>query len=304
MTVKKVLAAFGALGCVCWALVTVSAAGANDAVTGGRPAYTDRALSDPPNAQAIVARMWVPDIDFGYVPQGLAVGGAFVYLAAYRYGGAPSCRIFRIDRRAHAVTGRVDLPYGCTHAGGLAYAGADRLFVADTKHLFEIDLKQAFDPLTAGNAQVRAVVLDPPLRGSFLAFHGGALWIGEYNKNQPGRIFQVPLAAIDALAPSENLGRGSVVRALDIAPISQGAAFDAGGALWLSQSGSRTGALQKVDATTGAVLAAYAAVPGIEDLGFDDDGLLWAVSEAGSKRWREWPTFYPIVFAIDVRAMR
>jgi len=62
--------------------------------------------------------------------------------------------------------------------------------------------------------------------------------------------------------------------------------------------------LQKVDPKTGAVLASYAAVAGIEDLGFDADGLLWAVSEAGSKRWHNWPTYYPILFSIDTRALR
>lgn len=86
-------------------------------------------------------------------------------------------------------------------------------------------------------------------------------------------------------------------------PNSQGASFDKDGFLWLSQRSSQFGALQKVDPKTGRVLASYPMVASIEDLGFDGDDMLWAVSEAGSKRWHNWPTFYPILFSIDVRRL-
>ena len=52
------------------------------------------------------------------------------------------------------------------------------------------------------------------------------------------------------------------------------------------------------------ILTSYAAVAGIEDLGFDADGVPWAVSEAGAKRWHNWPTYYPVLFSIDVGALR
>lgn len=280
-------------------------ASATDAIAGTRPSYTDRTLSVPPNDSAIVARMWVPEIDLGFVPQGLTVAGDSVLLAAYNSeGGPPKCRLYRIDRRGLAVTGTFDLPSSCGHAGGLAHAGGNRLFVADTWRLYEIDLDRAFDPARAADAVTRSLSLRFPLRGSFLAYRDGALWIGEYKKPQPGQIHVVPLDIVRTVPESPGLGPEHADRRLEAAPKSQGAAFDRDGYLWLSQSNSQAGSLQKVDAATGAVLATYAAVAGIEDLGFDADGLLWSVGEAGSKKWHNWPTFYPVLFAIDVKALR
>jgi hypothetical protein len=290
------------LACAAWfASAAVAAAG----IAGSRPTYTDRPLSEPPNAGAIRARMWVPDIDLGLVPQGVTAAGDSVLLSAYNgEGGLPSCRLYRIDRRTLSVTGRFDLPPMCGHAGGLAYAGGKRLFVADTEHLFEVDLGKAFDPASAGNAVVRILSLPFPLRGSFLAYRDGALWIGVYSRPEPGRIIRVPLHLLDANRELLELREEQASASLTIAPRSQGASFDREGFLWLSQSSSQFGRLQKVDPKTGKVLASYAAVAGIEDLGFDADGMLWAVSEAGSKRWSNWPTYYPVLFSIDVRALR
>jgi hypothetical protein len=45
-------------------------------------------------------------------------------------------------------------------------------------------------------------------------------------------------------------------------------------------------------------------VIGIEDLGFDADGKLWAVSEAGSKRWSKWAKTYPLIFQIDTNLLK
>ena len=284
----------------CFASAAVAAAG----IAGSRPAYTDRALSEPPNAAALRARMWAPDIDLGMVPQGITVVGDSVLLSAYNGAhGFPTCRLYRIDRRTLAVTGRFDLPPMCGHAGGLAYAGGRRLFVADTEHLFEIDLEKAFAAKSGGDAVVRTLSLPFPLRGSFLAYRDGALWIGVYTRPEPGRIVRFPLKLIDAHPQWLELREEQASASLATATRSQGAAFDRDGFLWLSQSSSQFGRLQKVDPKSGKVLASYAAVDGIEDLGFDADGRLWAVSEAGSKRWFNWPTYYPILFSIDVRAL-
>jgi hypothetical protein len=43
---------------------------------------------------------------------------------------------------------------------------------------------------------------------------------------------------------------------------------------------------------------------GIEDIAFDGAGRLWASSEAGSRRWSAWPTYFPLVFAIDVNRLK
>ena len=51
-------------------------------------------------------------------------------------------------------------------------------------------------------------------------------------------------------------------------------------------------------------MASYTMPAGIEDIEFGPDGRLWALSEAGSKRWNAWPTFFPVVFALDLKSLR
>lgn len=305
---KKTRRRHTALAFLCSAATVLSLADvarAQAEISGTRPTYTDRVLSEPPNVAAIKTRMWVPEIDLGFVPQGLTVAEGSVLFAAYNSeGGPPKCRLYRIDRATLSVTGTFDMPSNCGHTGGLAYAGDNRLFVADTWRLYEIDLARAFDAARPDGAVVRSLSLRFPLRGSFLAYRDGALWIGEYKKPQPGQIHVVPIATIDTAEDPPGLSLDHVRSSLEVAPKSQGAAFDADGYLWLSQSNSQAGAIQKVDPKTGKVLASFAAVAGIEDLGFDADGVLWSIGEAGSKRWHNWPTFYPILFSIDVKALR
>lgn len=96
-------------------------------------------------------------------------------------------------------------------------------------------------------------------------------------------------------------------KALSSIPIpteANGMAFDAGGALWLASSNSKYGALYRINASTEAVQSRYEMVIGIEDLGFDESGKLWAVSEAGSRRWSKWAKTYPVIFQLDVSALK
>ncbi len=305
-TIRSFERSLVAATCLCaWPALFAITAIADSGIAGSRPAYSDRVLSEPPNKASIRARMWVPEIDLGYVPQGVTVAGDSILLATYNSEGVqPRCRLFRINRQTLALTGRFDMPLACGHAGGLAYAGGKRLFVSDTGRLFEIDLERAFDATRAGDAVVRSLALRFPLRGSFLAHSNGALWIGVYKKSQPGRIYRLPLTVIETTPEPPGLGEEHASTSLEVALKSQGASFDKDGFLWLSQSDSQTGALQKIDPKTGAVLASYAAVAGIEDLGFDAEGLLWSVSEAGARRWHNWPAYYPILFSIDTKALR
>src|SRR3546814_18691367 len=72
-----------------------------------------------PNADAFEVTAWVPDLDRGDVPQGLAVLGEHVLVAAYREReGNQDCRIHRFAAATGAHAGSVDLPAPCSHAGG------------------------------------------------------------------------------------------------------------------------------------------------------------------------------------------
>jgi hypothetical protein len=277
----KVRLLLGVALCLC---VTASPVASEPA--GDRPAYlAGRPLSEVPNQQAILRRIWAPGLDDGYTPQGLAVVGDQVHVAAY---GPSGCRLFGLSRHSGALRSMLDVP-GCRHGGGLAALGAGRFVLADTRALFVID---------AGAVTAR-IALAGSLRGSYADFDGTDLWIGSYERDKPGTLWRLPL---DRLART-SLGDADPVATLAVPPRAQGMAFHKG-SLWLSFSGSRFGRLARIDPATGAENASYAMPAGIEDIGFDDDGVLWAVSEAGARRYRDWPTTFPLVFGIDTSQLR
>jgi len=142
------------------------------------------------------------------------------------------------------------------------------------------------------------------VRGSFVTYRDGALWIGEYKKPKGGTLRVVPLAAVAAAREPAGLGPDAVAREFALSPAAQGAAFAPDGTLWISRSSSQFGSLQRVDPKTGAVRAEYEMVAGLEDLGIGADGLIWSVSEAGSQRWHNWASYFPLVIAIDPRKLR
>ena len=270
-------------------------------VLGQAPGYTDRRLSDVPNGAAMTARIWVPGLDEGYVPQGLTVIGADLFVSSYRSvdpaQGRGPCRLYRISPVSGAVTGQLDLPAACGHAGGLARGPAGRLFVADTREVFEIALGAAGE---AGiGTVVRAMKLTGRVRGSFAAGTADALWLGTYAKEGEPRFYRFPFAAL-----KDELGDGDAAGSLPLPPEAQGGAFDAAGRLWITRSGGSFGELMQLDAATGEVKARYAMPAGIEDLSFDASGRIWSLSEAGSRRWLAWETFFPVIFRLDPERLR
>jgi sugar lactone lactonase YvrE len=206
------------------------------------------------------------------------------------------------------ITGQFALPAQCGHAGGIAHTGDRFLYVADSRHLFRIDTEAV---LASGQCTARDCVSLPlrgALRGSALAYRRGTLVFAPYRKAGSGtaRLWQVSeqevITRLDRGAGvlDESAAQGGWA----IADQTQGAAVAADDTIWLTQSSGRFGRLQKLDPGTGAVLASYAMPAGIEDIEFDGDGRLWAISEAGSQRWSGWSTFFPLVFSIDVGALR
>lgn len=206
------------------------------------PSCTQRPLSDVPNAAAIRARVRSPRLDDGWVPQGVAVGGGYLWVAAYRSTDAKQnrgpCRVFRVDPADGVVAGHFALPAACGTGTG---------------RMVQVSKRNVLAHIAAGDA------------------------------------------ALD-----ERAARGT----LPSADQTQGAAVAADGFLWLTLSDGRFGRLRKIDAETGIVMASFAMPAGIEDLEFAPDGRLWTVSEAGSQRRSGWRTFYPVVFSVDIGALR
>ncbi|BBK34846.1 hypothetical protein STHU_54800 [Allostella humosa] len=273
-------------------------------IGGTPPTYTDRQPGPVPNEAAIDRRFWAPGLDDGYVPQGITVADGVLLVSAYRsidpkVGGGPS-RIWAIDPKTGATLGQFDLPPAFAHAGGIAAGSDGQLYVADTRLLGRFDLKRA---LAAGGVAepLRTWPLAAPLRGSFMSRHGGAVWIGGWNPDGEGRMFAVPEADLeDAAALDEPMA----ARSFPIPSRAQGAGFDPAGALWITRSSSRIGQLLKLDPVDGRVVATHETAIGIEDISFDADGGLWSVSEAGSRRWLAWATFYPLLFRMAPDRLR
>ena len=268
---------------------------------GEAPRYTTRTVTAIPNAQAITRRIWVPGLNDGYVPQGLTVVDGALYVSSYRSEDPKQdtgpCRLYRLDTVTGAVTGQLDLPAGCGHAGGLARGPAGRLYVADTRAVFEITI--ANPPTAAIGVVSKTTKLSGKLKGSFAAGSADAIWLGSYERTEPATLYKIPFAALGGTA-GEDAATASVV----LPSLAQGAAFDRAGRLWVTRSGSKFGELLQLDPKSGAVLATYAMPAGVEDVSFDADGRLWTLSEAGSKRWLQWPGFYPFVLQYDVTKLK
>ncbi len=295
---------------------------------GSRPAHL---RADPanavPNQHAITQALWAPGIDHGYVPQGLGFAEGQLLISAYKstspVNSMGPCRVYRIDPETGESTGYFDLPPACGHAGGLAYAGNGVLILSDTRRLYRIDLEQALREKHARNAITGTLRLGGALRGSFAAFVPAMTWPGNQSQVQSGneaatgpangpglfigawstsgkkaKGYFLPLGLFDS-PDGSTITEENATDSMTIGIRAQGGTFAPDGSLWLSFSSHDFGRIQQVDPATGKVLASYPLVSGTEDLSFDDQGRLWAVSEAGSLRWRNWRTSFPLAFRLD-----
>jgi sugar lactone lactonase YvrE len=272
-------------------------------VLGTRPTYTSAQLADVPNAAAIQARLWAPGLNEGYVPQGLALVEGAVLIAGYhstqRGQDRGPCRVFRVDPATGSVTGFFDVPAECGHAGGLAYDGAGRLYVVDTKVALAVDLARALQAQHAKDAISQTLQLTGDVRGSLSTFHDGALWIGSWNSAAPGAIFRFPQQTLLGMTRDAKLSERQATLRLELPPKAQGAAFDGEGRLWVALSNTQRGQLAVLDGRKGTPIATYDVAPGIEGIAFASPTRLWAVAEVGSQRWLGGIPFHPLVFALD-----
>jgi hypothetical protein len=284
----------------CW-LGTVAASRA-EAPAGSKPNFTTRQITAIPNAQALLATLWLPGLDDGYVPQGIVLLGNTLYISAYkstdRNQDRGPCRVFSLDPKTGVTLAHLDLPKACGHAGGLAAGTTGHLLVSDTRVLFEIEL--AKPPGKSLGRVKRAVRLGGGVKGSFAASDKDAFWLGEYARDGSGKLYRFAWAALQKpeLTPADAL------EVLSVPAFSQGAAFDNFGSLWIMRSGSRLGELVQLDRRSGTVVARHAMPVGAEGISFAPDGSFWTLSEAGSQRWNDWPAFYPLAFRFDPKRLQ
>ena len=76
-------------------------------IPGKRPSFGPARVSTVPNEKAILRRFWVPELDAGYDPQGLAAVAGVLLVSAYKseaYGvNRGACRLFRLDPESGLV---------------------------------------------------------------------------------------------------------------------------------------------------------------------------------------------------------
>jgi hypothetical protein len=286
------------------AQVVVPAAETSPApIAGTAPSYGPKSVSPVPNAAAIVRRIWLPELDAGYDPQGLAADDRAIYVSGYRSDSLGvrrgPCRVIRIDLEMGGSIGYVDVPSPCGHAGGLAVSGDGILYIADTHTLFATPLVRAFD----GGARFRRFPLGPGVIGGLAASTPDGIWLGTY-EDGPGRLFHFTAATLARLSDGETLQASQAATVLTIPDHAQGAAIGGGG-LWIARSDWNWGTLDRLDPVTGALQRRYKIAPGTEGIAFGNAGRLWAVSEAGSRHTYDYPVlrlfqpFFPLVFALD-----
>jgi hypothetical protein len=284
-----------------------------DPILGRKPSYTWASVSSVPNKQAIGKRIWIPGLDEGLVPQGMTFAEGQILMSLYqstdpRISKGPS-RVYRVDPQTGNVTGQFDLPSDIGHADGLAYAGINVLYVADTHshQIYKIDLEIAIKKGNANEAVIGKILVDKSMGPAFITYDGRHLWFGKYTKSKSDipKIYKIdPDIGFKELPKINKVSPEIALFSFEIDVESQGATFDRDGYLWLSQSGSKSGKLQKVDSSNGKVIKEYEMMAGLEDLALSPDGKLWSVSEAGTKRWLKWDTFYPLIFEVDITKLK
>ena len=291
-----------------WVGAMTASATEPTAVLGTAPKVEPGELSRVPNEDAIASRIWMPALDAGFVPQGLTVTANHVLVAAYKSTSyrisRGESRVFAVDMKSGELVGEIRLPDDVGHPGGLANDRRGTLFVADRGKLYRIDLARALADGHVREAVLGRADVDREIGPSFLAWQDGHLWFGPYEKYGEPRLYRYPVSEVFPEDGNVYLTAADDMHSIPIDVRSQGAAFDAEGRLWLSQSGGDGGVVQRLDAETGDLLDLFTVAAGIEDLSFDEAGMLWSVSEAGSLRWRRWETYFPLVFSLDVARLR
>lgn len=303
---------------------------------GEAPTYSTRSLYESPNRDAITRGWWAPGLNTdGFVPQGLARASAAVspygvdtlFVSGYYDDRTPkTCAIYAVDE---ATGTEIDLftglPSTCDHADGMAVepSTGSLWMVAGPNHLYRIALGSAFvanDPAavtktleftTAGGTDAERnsnyVTYQPS--GSFPRQGGGSiscpcLLAGDYqtiSDSGPAFFRRYELSYLHGLPSGSTTGATERSTRVSTPDYVQGAAVDASGTVWLSQSllvglVQRGAVTRLVDEAAGD-WETHAFVRGGEGIVFAGSQF-WGVSERGAKKFDE-ATFFPVLYRFD-----
>jgi hypothetical protein len=278
-------------------------------ILGTKPSYVDGPPSAYPNQQAITPRIWIPGLEEGWTPQGLALVGKHALVSAYQDTDAtrPKCRVFRVELATGSPAGAFDMPEPCRHAGGITDIGGGWVVVADTRQDWRVDVEKAIAAGKAEGATKGMIKLGTGFGSAFTFFDGKDLWNGVWvqEKNAAdSKVYRLDMALFDR--DGVNVDKTVPLEIVPVPLLAQGGAIDRDGNLWISSSeGPKVSRLHRVDRKTGAALATYEMPSRIENIVFDKDNRLWAISESGSRKYHNAkdPDF-PFIFEIDVARLK
>ena len=99
----------------------ISAWAAAPQVMGQKPSYVEGAPASFSNQDAITPRIWIPGLDDGWTPQGLALWGKYALVTSYqdKDPAGPRWRVFRVELAPGAAAGNRAGPADGPHRRGL-----------------------------------------------------------------------------------------------------------------------------------------------------------------------------------------
>ena len=274
-------------------------------ILGTKPSYVDAMPPAFANQQAITPRIWVPGLEDGWTPQGLALVGKHALVSSYQDHDTtkPRCRVFRVELATGATSGFFDMPEPCRHAGGIANIGGGDVVLADTRQDWRVDVEKALAAGKAEGATRGMIKLGRGFGSAFTFFDGKDLWNGVFVTQKDAadsKVYRLDLGLFDR--EGVNVDKDVPLEILPVPLLAQGGAFDRDGNLWIASSeGPRVSYLYRVDRRTGAAIARFDMPPRIENIVFDETNRLWAISESGSRKYHNGRDVdFPVIFEIDV----
>jgi hypothetical protein len=293
---------FVLIASLCLATVAPTALAADAAATcsgitvadvGGTAPSTVRSLARFPNDHAVCEAVWVPLLDAGTVPQGLAlVGDGTTLVSAHVNDLRSTARIVKMDLRTGSVLARVDVEKG-GHGGGIEIDEAGGVWVASsTKLLYWPNIGAVF---SSKYRRVRvSTQADDPFKASFITRGvGGTLWIGSFQTQELLRFSHTFLTSV--AGTTRAITRADAISVRPIGSRPEGAAFWDGG-LHVASSSASCGVLRTPSG------ARFGFGPGAQEIEFASDGSLWGIFQAGSARYPDAP-YFPVVARSDRSAL-
>ena len=269
-------------------MVAALQANENLIVKGNKPSYLSSVTTDFANVKAVSDAAFVPDLELGFIPQGIEKFKKDILITGYdkKYY---KCTVYKINKE-NKVT-KQQVISGCKHAGAISLMGEEKLVVSDTKNLFILDTKN-FKTL-------QKIPLKGKVRGSFITNDGKFWFIGVYAKDvDKSFIYKF---TDEQLQNSNYLDENIAIQRIPIPLRAQGADFDSFGNLWITTNRRNYGVLTKYN-TNFQVVDTYKTVRGLEDIDIRGK-YMWIVSESGSKPYSNWPQVFPAYFKINLEML-